>query len=117
MSKVEMVVTGLMAWGFCCHFAALAIAELGPMNHPVTEWCRKVMLVQPTRRTLEIWQDWVIPVVYLAAAGAAWYFGWISCAVFTLFAALTCLLRSYMMRQFPARNYKPKQLHPLCHWM
>jgi hypothetical protein len=117
MSTFEMIVTGLMAWGFVFHIGVLLIAQCGPLQHEVTDWCRRVILVAPTRRTLEIWQDWLMPVVYLAMAVALYMHGWKAAALFTLLAGLTCVLRSVLMHRFPNRNYHPRQLHPLCQWM
>ncbi|BDD79668.1 hypothetical protein [Burkholderia phage FLC9] len=117
MSKFEIAVTGIMAWGFAFHTVVLMIASCGPIQHPATTWCRSVILVAPTRRTLEIWQDWCIPTAYFIAAAVMWYFGWQACGIFTMLGALACILRSILMHLFPARNFRPQQLHPLCHWM
>ena len=117
MSKFEMVVTGIMAWGFVFHTVTLLIASCGPLKHPVTDWCRRVMLVAPTRRMLEIHQDWVVPIAYLVTAAIMFHYGWKACAVFTFLGACACILRTFLMRLFPARNYRPNQLHSLCHWM
>jgi hypothetical protein len=117
MSKFEIVVTGLMAWGFAFHTVALMIASCGPLDHPVTDWCRRVMLVAPTRRVLELWQDWGIPLAYFIMAAVMWHYGWKACAFFTVLGALACILRGILMHVFPARNYRPAQLNSLCHWM
>jgi hypothetical protein len=112
-----MVVTGLMAYSFAFHVVVLMIGALGPMEHPATVWCRRVMFIVPTRRMLELWQDIGIPLAYFAAAALLFHFGWKAAAVFTFLGAIACHARTLLMRMNPARNFKPKQLHPLCHWM
>jgi hypothetical protein len=117
MSKFEMVMTGLMAYAFVFHFVTIVVAAVGPVQHPATDWCRRVMFVTPTRRVLEIWQTWIIPVVYIAVAALLYHAGWQAAAFFTFLGAIACILRTALMSALPARTYRPKQLHPLCHWM
>jgi predicted membrane-bound spermidine synthase len=117
MSTFEMIVTGVMAYSFAFHTVVMLMGALGPINHPATDWCRRVMFVAPTRRMLELWQDIGTPIAYLAVAAMLFHFGWKAAAVFTFLGAVACVTRTLLMRVNPARNYRPKQLHPLCQWM
>jgi hypothetical protein len=105
LSLIQNVVNVLAIFTFVSGTLGITIGMCGPMNNPVTLYCRMHYLQLPTRRTVEIWQNFFLPMILMLVAVRAYQCHW---NLFGFFVSLICLLwilRSALLNRFPERGY------------
>lgn len=94
MSCFTILTIGVLI-GFC-----------GPMGSPLTTFCRKRFLSLPRRRTVEIWENFVMPLVMLYASSAAFEFHLPVAGLFLLFTTVLWMMRNWLLDQHPHRGWQ-----------
>lgn len=105
LSGLQSVANVLAIFTFVSGTLGIAIGMCGPMNHPVTTYCRMHYLQLVNRRTLEIWQHYILPILVLYAAVIAYRHHWFVTGLFLSLICLLWVLRTALLNRFPERGY------------
>lgn len=88
-----LAVIGITA-GFC-----------GPLGHKATEWCRWRYLSHARTRSMEIWLNFVVPLIMAYCILESYNAGWYFIGMFFSFSLALRFLRSWLLKLFPERGY------------
>lgn len=105
LQLVHNVANVLAILNFTVGLIGITIAFCGPMDSQLTTSARMHYLQIPSKRSLEIWHNFLLPLIMLYAIVLAYKNGWYVFGMFLSFTGLLWILRAAMLKQFPERGY------------